>query len=207
MIVSTALLLVTMVAIVVTTFLCPCCKLSEKISKKVANVKSMIFFSSPIRYTMANSLKLNLSSLLALKVVNDSSWSQTLVASLILVVINCMPFLYARLIWKKYDVLDEDLTKQRYGNLYSKRNTNKAWKKRLSMSPFSYFYRRAAFMCVTVFLFDYPALQMICFQVITIASIVLLVKDTSIFKHDKARFTIEVVTESLLLTISLFMQA
>ena len=60
-------------------------------------------------------------------------------------------------------------------------------------------------MCATVFLYDYPQLQMISFQVVTLAVIVLLVKDASIFKEDWARLWIEVATEYLLLTVSLFL--
>ena len=106
MIFFTVLILITMVIVVVITLCCSCCTLSEKNKTRIADFKNMVFFSMPIRYTMVNCLKLNLSSLMVLKVAYEPSWSQILVASLILAAINCVPIFFARLIWKKFDILD-----------------------------------------------------------------------------------------------------
>ena len=71
MIILVIVIVFIMVTAVISSLLCRCIKLSEKYKKKVADFKSSIFFASPIRFTMVNSLKLNLSSLLVLKVAGD----------------------------------------------------------------------------------------------------------------------------------------
>ena len=99
-------------------------------------------------------------------------------AIVLLVLIAFIPLIYTYVLYKRRSELGKEEMKSKYGSLYkgltlaslSKQNeeedtTNyhKVW-----LFPLFFLVRRSAFIAITVFLFEYPALQMAAHQVITV---------------------------------------
>ena len=71
--------------------------------------------------------------------------------------------------------------------------------------PLAFFYRRTAFIVVTVYLFDYPAMQMILNQLLTLAMAAYLLHDRSLFES-RSQKAVEVGSEVFFLMSCLFLQ-
>ena len=71
--------------------------------------------------------------------------------------------------------------------------------------PLVYFYRRTFFVLGTVFLFDYPSIQMMLHQLLSLAMLAYLLSDHYMYTWFTHRF-VEISTEALLLLVSTLMQ-
>ena len=76
--------------------------------------------------------------------------------------------------------------------------------------PFPFFIRRAAFIAATVFLFDYPLMQMYVHFVLTMATVAILANNSRAYES-KGQRVVEVGTEFLMhltcIVLSAFMDA
>ena len=82
------------------------------------------------------------------------------IAVIIFIVINLIPLLLTIIVFKKADELEREENVGKFGTIYGGKNVafgkdHQVWK-----HPLTFFYRRLAFMSVTVFLADIPQLQM-----------------------------------------------
>ena len=93
----------------------------------------------------------------------------------------------------------------KYGELYKDKNVSASWKHRAWALPLAYFYRRTAFAIVTVFVFDWPNVQMIVHIVLTLATCIYLLRDSRVYLA-KEYMAVELMTEFLLLFTSATMQ-
>jgi len=85
-------------------------------------------------------------------------------------------------------------------------NANKREKEyyRVWLHPIVYMLRRTAFILVTVLLFEFPTMQMIVHQLLTMATLVYLCQD-NLFEN-RLRKWVEVISELLLLLSSIVLQ-
>ena len=87
------------------------------------------------------------------------------------------------------------------GTLYEGKNVESERKHRVWSYPLVFFYRRSFFAVCTVTLFDYPALQMMMHQILSLAMLAYLLHDHYMFTYFTHQF-VEVGTEALLLLVS-----
>ena len=71
--------------------------------------------------------------------------------------------------------------------------------------PITFFCRRTTFIAATVFLFEYPNMQMLVHQSLTLANLVYISIDNRMFADKCTRF-IEIISEILLLLVSVLLQ-
>ena len=83
-----------------------------------------------------------------------------------------------------------------------RRVQNNLDERRVWIYPISFFCRRTIFIMATVLLFEYPNMQMVVHQVLTMANLVYISIDHRMFNDQSQRF-IEIVSEILLLLISI----
>ena len=102
------------------------------------------------------------------------------VAIALLVTINTIPiFLMSVIIMNRKKLHKAEITKA-IGTLYDGKNVERQGHHEYLM-PLAFFYRRALFICATVFLFEQPSLQMIFNQVLTMCTIAYLAADSQRF--------------------------
>ena len=111
---------------------------------------------------MLSGIKTNMSALLVFKLL-PSNKTQTVFAALIFAIFNLIPLFYSRVLYKNKDELENENKVRLFGSLYDNRNVNKDKDHRAWAFPLTFFYRRTVFACVTVFLFEKPAIQMMIF--------------------------------------------
>ena len=66
-----------------------------------------IFFNPFIRYSLLNALKLNLNAFITLKAYNVSNIGERVTAIIILTIINLVPIILARLLFKRKNELED----------------------------------------------------------------------------------------------------
>ena len=116
----------------------------------------------------------------------------------IIVLLNILPLIYARVLCKKAKNLENEEVSRKIGNLYDNKNVKSGKDHKVWVFPISFFFRRVIFAILTIFLFDRPNLQMIAHQFISLLTIVYLSRDQTRFK-DKGTQVVEIGTEMLLL--------
>ena len=118
---------------------------------------------------LLSSLKINLIAMVALKRATDDPLSIVL-ASLLSIFIMALPLYLARILYVNKDELDDEVNVKKFGTLYEgkdiSRENHHVW-----LYPITFLYRRVIFMAATVFLIDWPSMQMIVHQLLTLASI------------------------------------
>ena len=84
----------------------------------------MVFWNSFIRYNLLNTLKFNLSALLAFEAINGGV--KELISAIVgITFLTTLPFLYACLLYKKRNELVEDSRNfAKYGALYAEVRVN-----------------------------------------------------------------------------------
>ena len=81
-----------------------------------------------------------------------------IVATIMFTIINSVPLIYARALYKYSARLEEEYLVRKIGNLYDNKNvrSNREEHHRVWLFPFTFFYRRTIFTILTIFLFDKP---------------------------------------------------
>ena len=133
-----------------------------------------------IRYLLLNSLKINYSAACVFKHTDAGAWSQ-FVAVLMLVGINVCPLILARILYKNNGVLEDKEKVSKIGTLYEGKNVPADRKHRVWIYPLVFFFRRSLFIVGTLVLFDYPALQMVVHQLLSVAMLAYMLKDQYMF--------------------------
>ena len=87
---------------------------SSKCKERITNAHKKIFYDAIIRYLLVNSLKLNMTLILTMK---ESETEERWISIALLVIFLLVPFALCYVLQKKKDKLDEEETKQRFGNL------------------------------------------------------------------------------------------
>ena len=148
MVLITLLLLALAIIIVITIIICR--KFGDKLKRK-------LFWNPLISYTMLSSIKLNLAAMVIFQNGFPEDTMQGVIAILQLGFFALfLPIFYARLLKKNVEELAEENTIQAYGSLYKDLVHKNVW-----TYPLAFFFRRSAFILATVFLFDFPSLQIV----------------------------------------------
>ena len=105
-----------------------------------------------------------------------------------------IPFYFA--VKRNKGNLESDEVKQSFGTIYAGKNVTDQDHK-AHLYPFTFFMRRAAFIAATVFLFDYPLMQMYAHFVLTMTTMAILVNKSRAYETRKQR-VVEVGTEFLM---------
>ena len=154
--IGTSLLLVVTLLILFLVWVCRKLKVNLKCYERIQSIKSKIFYNSIIRYFFLGSLKLNLNAMTALKFYSASETGERITAIAILLMINLVPLILSRILYKKAKVLEsaENLTK--FSTMYSGKNVNENKSHKVWIYPLAFFFRRTIFICATVFLSEVP---------------------------------------------------
>ena len=128
--------------------------LSENNKQRLENAKKAIFFNSMIRYAFLSANKLNMSAMLGIKGLEETDASSNIFSVLILIGISALPLLFAGIMYKNARTLESDKSMEKYRAIFSERTVKEG--KRIWLYPIVFFLRRAAFITVTVFMFERP---------------------------------------------------
>lgn len=194
---------VVILLLVIAIFIASRVKCSDKCKERMKNWKRKVFFNPIIRYLLLNSLKLNLSAFIVFA-SPEKAMTDMLVASITLAIINLSPIVLCWVIYRYRNSLMEEDNRKAFGTLYQGRKTEDK-NHRIMLYPIAFFYRRTIFVAVTIYLFDYPAMQMIVNQVITLAMAGFLLHETSLFAS-RSQKIVEVGSEVFFLISCLFLQ-
>lgn len=162
----------------------------------------MVFFNPIIRYLLLNSLKLNFTAFIVFKPPLGNA-VDILLGLVIMLLINAVPIYFFYILRKNREDLEQDSKKKAFGTLYQGKNIKKE-AGHSYMFPLVFFFRRTFFIIATVYLFDYPSIQVILNSVLSFATLVYLVYDKNQYATTSQR-VIELCTEALFLSASLFM--
>eukprot|EP00353_Schmidingerella_taraikaensis_P012373 CAMPEP_0185571574 /NCGR_PEP_ID=MMETSP0434-20130131/3613_1 /TAXON_ID=626734 ORGANISM="Favella taraikaensis, Strain Fe Narragansett Bay" /NCGR_SAMPLE_ID=MMETSP0434 /ASSEMBLY_ACC=CAM_ASM_000379 /LENGTH=362 /DNA_ID=CAMNT_0028187075 /DNA_START=218 /DNA_END=1303 /DNA_ORIENTATION=+ len=169
---------------------------SQKCKSCFTRIQDKIFWNSFIRYILMNALKLLMASIVVFK-LGVKKDQQLAVAIAILTALTLAFMLFYCMLKKYQSSLGAETTKKRMSTLYVGRNVN--YEKHGSHRfPVAFFLRRLVFTVVTVYLLDYPAMQMIFQQLLTMAAIVHLAYDTRALSSSMQKI-VEMGSEILLL--------
>lgn len=129
---------------------------SEKCRGRVNNLKQKVFYNPVIRYIILNSLKFNMSGIMAISAFmtgEEPSISNMLVGVAIITLTNLVvPIVFGIILYRNREVLNSYDAKKTYGAIYYGKNvTDKDHK--AGQHAFVFFFRRCLFVVVTVYLF------------------------------------------------------
>ena len=153
------------------------CHCSQKNQARVKSIKQKIFFNPIIRYLLLNALKLNFVSLVVFKSTKERTLKEISVSVVTFAVVNISPIIFLYVLRKNRDHLNEEDKVKSFGSLYLGKNIQRPTHK-VHRYPLAFFWRRIAFISATVFLLDYPLLQIVTNHVLTLATLIYLVNDT-----------------------------
>ena len=155
--------------------------ISEEGRERIKKLKRMVFFNPIIRYLVLNSLKLNMAGLVPFKMASGASASEIMTAMSIVLVVNGAPILFYLALRRHHLALQEDDNKASFGALYKGKNVHDK-NHRVWFYVLLFFWRRTLFVAASVFLFDYPLMQMMAHYLLTGATIVLLTSNRRLFE-------------------------
>ena len=128
---------------------------------------------------MLNYLKLNFSCTVILFASKENTDFIPAVAALVFM--NSIPLFFLFILRRHHNTLaDEDNIKS-FGTLYAGYNVKGDRSHKIQFLPLSFFYRRLAVVLVTVYLFEYPCLQLISCHIATLLTVVYLTFDSDRF--------------------------
>ena len=162
MIAGALTLLLTLLVLVISKCTCLIAR-NYTVFKIYMQIRQRLFYNSIIRYFYTGAIKLQFKSVdifLTGFTLTISCISQWVMASVIFVALYglyCMFFIYMR---KNRDILDKPSTRAKYGVLYDGLEpTSKFGATRyIEFYSFTFFLRRAAFVCLTFVLLRFPGL-------------------------------------------------
>ena len=94
-----------------------------------------------------------------------------------LILINVCPLVLSRILYKNNSDLEDKETESKIGTLYEGKNVEAKRKHRAWVFPLVFFGRRLVFILGTVALFDYPSIQMIMHQILSLGMLAYLLWD------------------------------
>ena len=176
---------------------------SEKNRERVKKVKRMVFFNPIIRYLVLNSLKLNMTGLLAIKLAKPDARMADFVSAIgTLAMVNLAPLVFLIVLVKQRQKLKSEQSRLSFGALYNGKNVkpdNKAY-----LYPLIFFWRRCGFIAATIYLFEYPLMQMFVHHFTTMLMVGILAVDLTSFVS-KSQYIVEIGSEFFLHTTSILL--
>ena len=195
LILGSILFAVLILVIVVIIVIAKRIKLSDRRRQQMHNLKAKVFWNPIIRYLILNSLKLTMTALVAFK-VNKDRLTDLSSAIGIVAMLNLAPIIFYCTVRANRSKLGDEEIQKVIGAIYMGKNIEKA-NSNAGLFPMGFFWRRTLFVVVTVYLFDWPSMQMIAHQVLTVLLIISLVADKSAFESTSQK-TIEIGSELML---------
>ena len=205
---GTIVFILILVVIVIVIIVVRRTRSSLKCRERVQKIKLAIFFNPIIRYLVLNSLKLNMQAVVAVKATGGSI--ADFASSIgIIVLINGSPLIFYIVLNRNHDNLEDKQRQKSYGALYIGKNVTSDNHK-AQFYPMIFFWRRLIFIIVTVYLFDYPLMQMFVHFALNITMMAILLYDERAFSSKGQRY-VEIGSELGLhftsIMLSLFMNA
>ena len=127
-----------------------------------------------------------------------------IVASIVIGCLTITPIVFAIVLCKKRAELEEEKHVNSFGRLYDTKNVKRS-DHRVYQWPIMFFLRRMLFCLMTVLLFDYPNMQFIVNQILTLATIMYLTYDSHLI-FAKGQRNIKAGSEALFLFTCIFLQ-
>ena len=174
---------------------------SPKCRERVTKYRRFVFFNPIIRYLVLNAVKLNMSGFVVFKLMGETS--DLAVAIAILVMTNGAPLVFCITVSCYKDQLESEVCNKSFGAIYAGKNIADK-KHRAGLFPILFFWRRALFIVATVFLFDYPLMQMVAHIFLTMVTFSLLAYDSQAYELPSQRI-VEVGSEFTLHMTSIMM--
>lgn len=123
-------------------------------------MEDQLFYNPMIRISLLSAVKANLTSNLVFRLLKEDR-TQMIIAGCIFGLFSIVPLWYARVLSKNSKELEADISVRKFGSLYDNKNVNSERDHQIWFFPIAFFYRRTAFVAITIFLFDRPDMQMI----------------------------------------------
>ena len=76
------------------------CNLSLKSKERIKRLKDKVFYNPLIRYSLLNAMNYNMAAMTAFVNTNGEQ-RQVIIAVLLLIVVNVLPIIYARILYRK----------------------------------------------------------------------------------------------------------
>ena len=165
-------------------------------------MKKKVFWNPIVRYLAINALKLNISAILVFNAASKSI-QDVVISACILAIFNGAPIVYYFALKKNKDTLSSKDTIKEIGAIYTGLNVTST-NQRAYIYPVAFFWRRCLFALITIYLFDYPHMQMIAHHVLTVVYISILVYNPYTFETAEQK-VIEVGSEGLMHFTSIFL--
>ena len=177
---------------------------NNKCNQRIKQILRKIFYNSIIRYFMLNALKLNLTGLVSLTSVSRTGADTALSVIILATMLNIVPITLTVVLHNKHEQLKEAETKERIGTIYIGKNVNRIDHEE-QWTPLHFFFRRTLFICVTVFFFSEPSIQIITVLALSAVTIIYMAHDKNKFESQAQR-CVEVGSESLFLSSLIILQ-
>ena len=190
-----------------------CCKICQsrfpRFFEKIQKLKNKLFWNPIIRYTYLNAIKLNQSALISIVYGLRDNEMAELIGGVVLffVFAALIPGIYIRLLVKNLDELNKAEVKEKYEALYlqvalDEQSSELEGKQNhhVYMQPVVFLLKRTFFMLVTIYLFNYPCLQMQVHILMTLAYLCYILYAPSPLFEDEHRNRVEVIAELLNMT-------
>lgn len=177
------------------------CKNSKKCKERIQKLKQRVFWNPMIRYFILNLLKLYMAAFVVLKAPSEKETIALLTAIAILFVVTLSLYLFYRVLKRQNEKLKNAEIVQSIGSLYIGKNVHDEGHS-MHVYQVLFFLRRGLFVVATVYLFDYPHLQMIVHQMLTLTFGVYIVRDTQMYAT-RSQKMIEIGSEFILHCISI----
>ena len=181
--------------IVILLLLCSkVCSLSPKTKERIEKLKNKIFYNPLIRYSLLNTMNLNMTAMTAFVIAPDDVGEVT-VALAILLTINILPICYARLLHQKKAELGTEDSRIRFGTLFGGLDLDDASSKivarhnhKIHRYPLLFMYRRTIFIAITIALFSFPSLQFLAHQVTSTAYMMYVMSRQHMFESAQQKY-------------------
>jgi len=157
---GTLIFVIIVLIVILVIYIAKRVKLSEKTKERIKGLKTKVFWNPIVRYLVLNSLKLSMTALVVFK-ASDSGPGDYIVSIVLLLVLNLAPIAFFKALDRNKETLSSPETLKSIGSIYTGKNITKEEGIKAYMFPMAFFWRRTLFVVVTVFLFDWPAMQAI----------------------------------------------
>ena len=121
---------------------------------------------------------MNMTAVVALVGLNKEA-SQMAISIIMLIVLNLLPFLFAKVLHRNRETLVSEVSLAKYGTLYEGLNLKETQdttpkKRKIWLHPLIFMFRRSLFIVLSVLLFDHPVIQMTGHCLLTLATAIYL---------------------------------
>ena len=164
-------------------------------------MKTKVFWNPIVRYLVLNSMKLSMSALVVMYATEKGAGDIATSIGL-LTLLNGAPFVFMFALRSNKKTLAEQETIKSIGAIYAGKNVESKQDHYLWLYPMVFFWRRTFYIVITVYLFDWPGVQVQAHLVLSLISAGILAVDPSAFEST-AQKMMEVGSEALLLFSSI----